>query len=98
MNSFDNLIIKRRINITNELNTFFPKDISKFISEYDYYLHGTSHILKETSDNVYNIATLPNEQIIVGTIDNKIEIFEPSNESHSITITDFSGSFCVNQC
>src|SRR5579863_6116814 len=37
---FDNLIIKRRINVAKYLSDHLPNDVSKLISKYDYYLEG----------------------------------------------------------
>jgi hypothetical protein len=42
---FDNLIVKRRKNITKVIVEFLPKDMSKLISNYDYHLEGMSYIL-----------------------------------------------------
>jgi hypothetical protein len=42
--SIENLMIKRRKNISMHLINFFPKDITKMISEYDYYPECKSYI------------------------------------------------------
>jgi hypothetical protein len=75
-NQFDNLILKRQINISKFLNTFFPKDISKLISEYDYYLEGISYTFTEYDTYIRCIVVLPGgpsgccfaaERIVVGS-------------------------------
>jgi WD40 repeat protein len=46
----DDLVLKRRTTISNYLVDFFPSDISKLISTYDYYLEGISYFLKNNED------------------------------------------------
>jgi WD40 repeat protein len=62
----NNFITERRINIITYINTFFPKDISKLISEYDYYLKGVAHTFLNTGciDSIAQIATLPGGRIV----------------------------------
>jgi WD40 repeat protein len=55
INLFENLINERRIDIAKCINEFLPKDVSKLISEYDYYLEGKSNTLMNFFDLIESI-------------------------------------------
>jgi hypothetical protein len=80
--TINNLIIERRINISEILNNFFPNVIAKVISEYDYHLEGKPYTL--VIDYVYGfgamsgINTLPNGNIALCSKSNfLVEIRNP---------------------
>jgi WD40 repeat protein len=64
----DNFIIRRRTNIAKQLVIFLSMDVSKLISEYDYYLEGTTHTFKFESFPYFgfldNIAILSDQRIL----------------------------------
>jgi WD40 repeat protein len=62
----DNPIIKRQHDIQNLLYDFFPKDICRLISKYDYYLKGKSYTLRTHDISVARVAVLPDEKIVIG--------------------------------
>jgi WD40 repeat protein len=70
----DNLIIKRRKNISKLLDDFFPNDLSKLIGEYDYYIAGTPHTIKQSNASWDLIVPLSDNRLIVTNFD-KINIW-----------------------
>jgi WD40 repeat protein len=100
MNLSDNLIIKRRINISKVIDIFFPKDISKLISEYDYHLQGISCIFKHGFEQMHEIENIfvvkrsayaiNKEQLIVG-------INSGSDDYHLLTVWNLSNDKCDNK-
>jgi WD40 repeat protein len=63
-----NLIAKRRTDISKYLNNYLPIDLSKLVSEYDYYLEGKSYTLIDNNDHksytdfITSIAVIPDER------------------------------------
>jgi WD40 repeat protein len=99
-NQFDNLIIKRRKNISNTLTRYFPKELAELISNYDYYFEGKSYSLKIPSkcqghSSIRSIIVLPGGRIANESFDNKINIWNSLNGIHEST---FSGDFCTRYC
>jgi len=70
--STDNLMIKRRMYIADYLIIFFPKVITKLVSEYDYCIEGKAHTFILENICVWSsecVAILSNNQIICGSCD-----------------------------
>jgi len=96
----DNLILKRKTNISNYLVNFFPKTLAKLISDYDYQFHGKSFTLIKSSLSTCNslyhtkffshdgsvrcIVTLTDDRIISGSQDGIIKIWNLKNEGYEI--------------
>jgi WD40 repeat protein len=75
ISSKDNLIIKRRSNITDILCDYFPKDVAKLISNYDYYLEGKIvHSFKDNT-SIRCIAILSDGRIVSGSDDCTLKIW-----------------------
>jgi WD40 repeat protein len=79
-----NFINTRRINIANYLNTFFPSDISKLVSKYDYYLEGKSCTLLKHSNTITCLAALPDGRIVSGSTDGIIRLWDLQNGLHHV--------------
>jgi WD40 repeat protein len=96
----DNLINKRRMNISNYLVEFFPSDISKLISTYDYYLEGKSYFLKNNerlNDPIMSkcFDIFPDGRIVNG-YNNNVEIWNSKTGNSDIIFEDHLGTvFCV---
>jgi WD40 repeat protein len=90
----DNLIIKRRINIAECLNQIFINDISKLISEYDYYLEGKSCIFSIHND-AYNETILANKYLFSATYYNGFKLWNLQTGICDIAIEDESMITCV---
>jgi WD40 repeat protein len=83
----DNLIIKRRNDLLNYLVTYFPNDLSKIISSYDYYLEGKSLDFKCKWMNC--IAVFPDSLgKIVGACENKLIIWNAKNGNFENTLVE----------
>src|SRR5579863_3989453 len=80
----DNLIIERRNKLTKYLNNFFPNDISKLISTYDYYLEGktyTNYIDESKSSILLNDGSI----IVYSWPGSTFELVTFSNTKQSIS-------------
>jgi WD40 repeat protein len=93
----DNLIIKRLNNIVDILYDFFPKDVAKLISNYDYYLEGKIvHSLNGHIDQVTCIAMLPDGRIVSGSDDGTLKIWNRKTGKCDITCKDDNyGIMCI---
>jgi WD40 repeat protein len=84
--SFDNPIVNRRNNITKYIIHFFPKDISKIISNYDYHLEGkATDVTKVCPKNISCCFALPDGRIVFGLCTGKLTIWNPKNKECEIT-------------
>jgi WD40 repeat protein len=77
----DNFIIERRKNIATYLNIFFPYDLSKLISEYDYQLEGKVYTMTGHLKPVTCVAELRDSlhRIVSGSRDKTIKIWNIQN-------------------
>jgi WD40 repeat protein len=85
MKPFDNLISKQRTNIAIFLNNFLPNDISKLISNYDYFLEGNAYTLEERVDNIKCLAQLPDGRLVSVSNENVIKIWDLNTGTCDIT-------------
>jgi WD40 repeat protein len=95
-NKHENLIIKRRINITNYLITYFPSDIAKIISNYDYYLEGKSYIFEDYDNSIICITMLNDGRIISESNYNILKIWNLQSGSCEVTFRIDCNIQCVN--
>jgi WD40 repeat protein len=91
----DNFIIERRINIAKRLDIYFPKDISKLISNYDYYLEGKSYTFGGHTNVVTCIAVLSDGRIVSGSFDKTIKIWNLQTGLCDMTFEDTSWILCI---
>jgi WD40 repeat protein len=104
----ENFIGKRRFNISVFLCDFFPKDIAKLISNYDYYLEGKNYIFNDRypNDKEYsninitrNISVLPDGNIVAGTNEPSIKIWNVQTgycvNIFNSFVDHFSGIDCI---
>jgi WD40 repeat protein len=103
MEPFENLIIKRRTNISNYISKFFPNVIAKLISEYDYYLKGKANIItnqSELNEHLYRARwcfELPDKRIVSVLGDKRIKIWNMQTQKCDITFeSDDHYIFCAN--
>jgi WD40 repeat protein len=83
-----NLIIERRSNIINMLCDFFPKDVAKLISNYDYYLEGKIvHTFEGHTDTISCVTILSDGRIVSGSYDKTLKIWNRRTGKCDITFT-----------
>src|SRR5579863_5330157 len=95
MKPSDNFIIERRFNIAKYLDIYFPKDISKLISNYDYYLEGKSYNFNGHTNVVTCIAVLSDGRIVSGSFDKTIKIWNLQTGLCDMTFEDTSWILCI---
>jgi hypothetical protein len=79
-----NLIRERRKNIIKFLLTFsIPKDIANLVSDFDYYLEGTPYTFSANCTNNNCIAILPDDRIVIGGNQNRLQIWDLQTDSFS---------------
>jgi WD40 repeat protein len=86
----ENLINKRRKNIVNHLDDFLLKDISKIVSEYDYYIEGKSYTFMGHTDLITRMILLPDSRIVTGSYDSTLRIWNPHNGNCDMIYTGHS--------
>jgi WD40 repeat protein len=90
LKSCENLINKRRKNIVNYLDDFLLKDVSKIISEYDYYIEGKAYTFVGHTASIYCMTLLPDFRIVTGSRDSTLRIWNPFSGNCDIICTGHS--------
>jgi WD40 repeat protein len=91
----DNLIIKRRINISDLLNNSLPNVLAKLISEYDYYLEGNSYTLPDVFHFPDCLAELPGGQLMGIFADYTLKIWDLKTRICNVTwASGYNIAFC----